>query len=268
MSPSPRPFVPLPLDLSPKGKTRLLLAVGVILTLTGFLIPIVCGSGSGWNAWLFLELGLSHGAATRIDLALVLGALTSAIAGLCFRDRNWGGYLMLPAFLYLLTNAFLIAKTGGSAHANWTPAAHALRYGTPLALVLLVMREPFGSAQITMLLRVGIAFVFITHGAEALMHYPRFIDLIIGSGENLLGWRITEEQAKTTLTVIGLVDLIVAVLVLVRPYPALLWWLAAWGFITALSRMTSLGWGAYPEVMERATHFLVPMALALWCRRR
>lgn len=268
MSLSSRPFAPLPLDLSPRGKARLLLALAVILTLTGFLISILRGSGSGWNAWLFLEQGLSHEAATRIDLTLALVALVSAIAGLCFRHRNRAGLFMLPAFLYLLINAFLIAKTGGSGHANWTPAAHALRYGTPLALVLLVMREPFGSAQITMLLRVVIAFVFITHGAEALLHYPRFIDLIIGSGENLLGWRITEEQAKSALTVIGIVDLIVAVLVLVRPHPALLWWLAAWGLITALSRMTSLGWGAYPELLNRASHFLVPMVLALWCRRR
>ena len=35
----------------------------------------------------------------------------------------------------------------------------------------------------------------------------------------------------------------------------------AWGLITALSRLTANGWGAYPELLLRTTHFVVPFVL-------
>jgi hypothetical protein len=246
----------------------LLLGIAVIVTMGGSLATALRSGGSGWNAWLFLDQGLSHAAAFRMELSLVLVSLVSAIAGLILRHHRWGGCLMLPAFAYLLAEACLIAKMGGVGHAEWAPAAHALRYATPFALALLAMKEPFGEAQVTMLLRVSLAFVFFTHGAEALLHFPRFIDLIIGSSENLLGWRVTESQAKSILTAIGVADVVAGVLVLAKPAPALLWWMAAWGLITAFSRITCLGWDAYREVLLRATHFLVPLALVLYRTKR
>jgi len=68
------------------------------------------------------------------------------------------------------------------------------------------------------------------------LHYPRFIDLIIGSGENLLGWRVTESQAKSLLTMIGWVYIIPGIAILIRPLPALLWWTAIWALVTARHR--------------------------------
>lgn len=257
-----------PPDLSPNGGARLWLALAVVATLAGSLVTVLRGGGSGWNAWLFLDRGLAHRAAYETELTLILVALAPALAGLFFRRLRWGGCLFLPSSAFLLAEALLTAKMGGVGHAEWAPAAHALRYVTPLALALLAIREPLGTAQATMLLRVALAFVFVTHGAEALLHFPRFIDLIIASAENQAGWRISESQAKTLLSAIGLADLVAGVLILVRPWPALLWWMAAWGLITALSRMTSLGWDAYRDVLLRATHFLIPFVLVWFARRK
>lgn len=261
---SPSQAIP---DFFPVSPARFILSGAVVVTLIGVLVTTLRGGGSGWNAWLFLDQGLSHRSAHQIELILVLVTMVFSVAGLLLRQWRWGTCLMFPAFAFLLTEACLIAKTGGVGHAEWAPAAHALRYGTPLALVLLAMKEPFGEAQVILLLRVSLAFVFVTHGAEALMHYPRFIDLIIGSGGNLLGWRVTESQATSLLTVIGWVDVVVGIAILIRPLPALLWWMAIWGLVTALSRMTSLGWDAYRDVLIRATHFVVPFVL-VWSRRK
>lgn len=257
----------LPPDFSPRSPARLVFSVAVVITIIGVLVTVLRGGGSGWNAWLFLDQGLSHRAAYQTELTLVLATLVFSVAGLILRQWRWATCFMIPAFAFLLTESCLIAKMGGVGHAEWAPAAHALRYGTPLALALLAMKEPFGEAQVMMLLRVSLAFVFVTHGAEALMHYPRFIDLIIGSAENRLGWRITEAEAKNALTVIGIVDVITGVAILVRAFPALLWWMAVWGLVTAFSRMTSLGWDAYRDVLMRVTHFVVPFVL-VWYRRR
>lgn len=243
---------------------RTLLSGAVAATLAGSVATALRGGGSGWNAWLFLDLGFSHAAAFRAGLALVALALAFAVAGLLLRHRRRAGWLALPAFVFLLTESCLIAKMGGTGHAEWAPAAHALRYGTPLALVLLAA---FGEVRTDGLLRLALALVFLTHGAEALLHFPRFIDLIIGSAENLLSWRVTESQAKSALTAIGIADIVASGLVLARPHPALLWWMALWGLVTALSRVTCLGWDAYPEVLLRTTHILVPVALVLWRRR-
>lgn len=253
-----------PSDLPSARGFRTLLAGAVAVTLAGAVATALRGGGSGWNAWLFLDLGFSHAAAFRTELALAALTLAFALAGLLLRHRRRAGWLALPAFAFLLAESCLVAKMGGTGHAEWAPAAHALRYGTPLALVLVAA---FGEARIDGLLRLCLALVFVTHGAEALLHFPRFIDLIIGSAENLLGWRVTETQAKSALTAIGIADLVAGGLVLVRPHPALLWWMAFWGLVTALSRMTCLGWEAYREVLLRATHVLVPVVLVLWRRR-
>ena len=258
---------PLLPDFSPHSPSRLVFSVAVVVTILGVLVTVLRSGGSGWNAWLFLDQGLSHRAAYQTELALVLATLFFSLAGLVLRQWRWGPCFMIPAFAFLVTESFLIAKMGGVGHAEWAPAAHALRYGTPLALALLAMKEPFGEAQVMMLLRVALAFVFVTHGAEALMHYPRFIDLIIGTGENMSGWRITETQAKSALTVIGWMDIFVGVAILIRPMPALLWWMAVWALVTALSRMTSMGWDAYRDVLLRVSHFVVPFVL-VWYRRK
>lgn len=253
----------LPPDLTAGRPARLVLALAVVATLAGTLVTVWRGGSSGWNSWLFLERNFSHAAAFRTELVIVAAALACSLAALFPKGTRAGGGLMLPAFAFLLGEALLTARMGGVGHAEWAPAAHALRYATPLALVLLATRAPVGGAQAAVLLRVALAFVFFTHGVEALLHYARFIDLVIGSAENLCGWRVTETQAKELLSLIGAVDIASAVLVLVRPAPALLWWMAAWGLVTALSRVTGLGWDASRDVLVRATHFLVPLVLAL-----
>ncbi len=254
-------------DFSPHGPARLFFSLAVVITLCGVLVTTLRGDDSGWSAWLLLDGRFSPRSAHQIELALVLVTLAFSVAGLFWRHRRRGTCLMLPAFAFLLTEACLIAGSGDGGYAEWTPAAHALRYGTPLALALLAMKEPFGEAQVLMLLRVSLALVFVAHGTEALMHYPNPVDLLIGSGENLFGWRMTEAQAKSLLSVIGWADVVVGIAILVRPFPTLLWWMAVWGLITALSRMTGLGGNAYPEVLMRTSHFVVPFVL-VWFRRK
>src|SRR3546814_7171694 len=93
------------------------------------------------------------------------------------------------------------------------------------------------------------------------MGNPQFIDFIIGSANNILGVRWTEATALQIMRIIGWVDIIVAIAVLLKPHKYLLAWLLFWSTITAFSRMTSLGTGAYTEVLMRASHILAPLAV-------
>ena len=203
-----------------------------------------------------------------------------------------------PLLLLMAGYAFLEAYSGvfnaGYRFSEWTIAAHALRFGFPLVLLIVVIgpRIPalrnWTAPAAASLLRVLVAVVFFTHGYQALMEDPRFIDLIIGTSANVLDVRISEATAVVILKGIAVVDFCVALAVIVYPtplfVPAKLWaspcpvcairrvivpslmiWLAGWGLITALSRMTSLGYpvglSQYPELLIRASHVLGPLAL-------
>ncbi|MBW3597347.1 MAG: hypothetical protein KY475_08735 [Planctomycetes bacterium] len=247
--------------LEEAGRRRLslkLLALAAATTALGMAAQVFRGDGTSINAFLFLDLGLSHEAARGIERAAIGAAAGAAVLALA-RPR-W--FLLAPLGVYMLLEALADRHGGGHAFSEIAPPAHALRYLTPLALAVLVATQRAGAAEsMHWVLRLGTAAVFLSHGYEALLLHPGFIDLVISSGQNLLGLRIEEAGAAAALRVIGAVDIMVAIVLVARFWPALLWWMAFWGLVTAFSRMTAYGWGAYPEVLVRTTHFLVPLAL-------
>lgn len=215
------------------------------------------------------------------------------IAGLVVFFRPWVPLLALMAG-YALLEAVSGTLTAGYRFSEWTIPAHALRFGLPLALMLLVgfprsaLMARWRVPATVLLLRVAIATVFVMHGLQALWADPQFIDLILGTWRRVLGLRATEAGVITSLQVIGVVDIAVALAVLIYPtplfvprrfwanpcascpirqtiVPLLFGWAAFWGFVTAASRMTSLGLigglPQYVELLDRASHFLGPLAL-------
>jgi hypothetical protein len=214
-------------------------------------------------------------------------------AGLLVLFRPWWPLLLLMGG-YALLEAVSGTIIAGYRFSEWTVPAYALRFGAPFALLALTafpragVLERWRLPMTVGLLRMAIATVFVMHGLQALWADPQFIDLIIGSGRRLLGVRITEADAIMCLKVIGVADLAVALALVIYPVPMfvpralwanpcavcpirrtimplLLGWAAMWGLVTAASRMTSLGWSSglpqYPELLDRASHFLGPLAL-------
>ena len=74
----------------------------------------------------------------------------------------------------------------------------------------------------------------------------------------------TQQQAEGWLDIIGWVDIIVAILVLVRPRSVpVLAWMTFWGLITAMSRMTCWGWTGFDIAFMRFMHGGMPLVLLL-----
>jgi len=202
------------------------------------------------------------------------------------------------ALLYITIYVFLEAFAGyymtGYQFSEWTIPAHALRYGTPLALLLLIVfphlknSGPWRIATSALILRIATATVFFAHGMYCIMEHPGFADLIIGTTRNLFGISIAEATALTAMKVIGIVDIILALALILLPHPAflpkrlfpplpannpirrrimpaILIWCAFWGLITAISRITAIGFkegrSEYFEILIRASHVLAPLAL-------
>lgn len=107
--------------------------------------------------------------------------------------------------------------------------------------------------KVEWLLRIGVAGEFLGHGL-----------LAIGGKADWIGWisqmiGVNAQTATTLLLLIGIADVVMALIVLVRPVRPLLLWMALWGFWTALVR--PLVGQSWLDFVERSANWAAPLAL-------
>ena len=103
------------------------------------------------------------------------------------------------------------------------------------------------------LLRIGVAGEFLGHGL-----------LAIGGKQDWIGWigqmlHTSNDVSTTTLLLIGISDVLVALIVLFKPVRPILLWAAFWGFWTALVR--PLVGQSILDFVERSANWAAPLAL-------
>ncbi len=103
------------------------------------------------------------------------------------------------------------------------------------------------------LLRIGVAGEFLGHGVLALQGKKDWLGWI----SQMLG--VSPETASTLLMLIGLFDILVAIIVLIKPVRPILLWAALWGFWTALVRPL-VGQPIW-DFIERFANWAAPLAL-------
>ena len=107
--------------------------------------------------------------------------------------------------------------------------------------------------KIEWLLRIGVAGEFLGHGL-----------LGIGKKADWIKWimqmiHVDTATATTLIVLIGVMDVIVAGIVLLKPVRPVLLWAAFWGFWTALVRpLVGVGW---LDFVERSANWAAPLAL-------
>ncbi len=107
--------------------------------------------------------------------------------------------------------------------------------------------------MISWILRIAVAGEFIGHGVFALQGKQQWIGWI----EKLV--RVDATTAGQLLLAIGVCDLIVALIILLRPIRLVLLWAAIWGFWTALVR-PFVGEPIW-DFIERWANWGAPLAL-------
>ena len=223
-------------------------------------------AGSEVNDWLFMKAGLPEDITSRID-QFAAGALLAVAASAIVRPIR---ALLLFSAAWMVAVAFAIWTNPGSMVDDLAPIAHAVRVAAPLGLKLLqpgsgkkLTRSTARASIALWVLLLGVAATFVAHGLEALQHHGKFVDLIIGSAKTWLGWSISQSDAERLLTVIGIQDLILVALLLLRRWLWVAGWMAFWVISTALSRMTSMGGGSWHQSLIRIANGGVPLALFL-----
>lgn len=113
------------------------------------------------------------------------------------------------------------------------------------------------SKTIEWVLRIAVAGEFIGHGAFALQAKQGWFKYFYAVG--IAG----DETIRTLLFLVGLMDIALAILVLIKPVRIALLWMALWGLWTALIR-----WPIGPDepvwdFLERWANWGAPLALFL-----
>jgi hypothetical protein len=113
------------------------------------------------------------------------------------------------------------------------------------------------AAQVSWVLRIGVAMEFIGHGALGLLHTAPWTSYFAVVG-------IPRESALAMMPIIGAVDIAIALAVLLYPARGAILYMALWGLATALMRPLA-GESAW-EAVERAGNFGAAGALFLMAR--
>jgi hypothetical protein len=111
--------------------------------------------------------------------------------------------------------------------------------------------------RVSWVLRIGVAMEFIGHGALGLHHPAAWVPYFA-----LMG--ISREAALTLMPLAGALDIALAFAVLLYPARAVILYMAAWGFCTALLR--PMAGEPVWEAVERAGNFGALLALFLLAR--
>ncbi|MEO1480623.1 MAG: hypothetical protein AAFU77_00860 [Myxococcota bacterium] len=187
----------------------------------------------------------------------LLVALACGLAAGTLLPRTRTPAVLLAALL-LFALAFTKSITSATLDGQLSLVSSGVRMLLPVAVLLWAAdrrREARGC------LRIGISLTFIGHGIEALVLTPSFVELIHSTSIRWLGGAPSMAAMGSALTAIGIIDITVGVLVAAFGVRTALMYMVAWGFITALSRVTAHGLGAWPEFAFRAAHWAAPLFL-------
>ena len=103
-------------------------------------------------------------------------------------------------------------------------------------------------------LRITVAGEFIGHGVFALQQKVSWIEYFEAVG-------FSAESALVLMPIIGVMDLFLAFLILVKPIKIAILWMAFWGFWTALLR--PIAGEPVWDFIERSANWGAPLALLL-----
>ena len=111
------------------------------------------------------------------------------------------------------------------------------------------------SMSVQWVLRIAVAGEFLGHGVLAASGKQQWIEWIAAFA------RVSTPFAEQLLFLVGIMDIVVALIVLLKPMRIVLLWAAFWGFWTALVRpiMGEPLW----DFVERFANWGAPLALLL-----
>ncbi len=239
------------------------LALVVLLQAAGLALS-TAREGTSLGSLMFVGLGWSEPLSLALERAGTLIAVVGCLLAVLVRRPTLRLVAASVASAWCLALALGEWKVAGAPYSEVALPAHATRIAAPLLLALWNRRT-----AMLWVLRLSIALTFAIHGMEALGLHPRFIDYILYADQRLFGLGLEQEGAELLLRLIGIQDVVLALLVLTgRDFRRVLGWMALWGAITALSRFVQGGQGALHQTLIRTANAGLPLVLLLLSQRK
>lgn len=117
-----------------------------------------------------------------------------------------------------------------------------------------ILRMNFSQKPLELIARIGVFGTFLGHGIVAISVNPKWIPL-------LTSFRFSVKQATFIMPLIGIMDIIVAIITLLNPVRGILIWATIWAFLTAMSRPIS--GEHFIEFIERSANWCLPLILLM-----
>lgn len=229
----------------------------------------------GWPehwAQLVDDVG-AYGCLLSMIVLIVAGCLPARRSGKQQRRKSAmvARYLEYAALIFIGAWFFLLAAAHmarGEAYAEFAIGEQAVRFATPLAMIMLLCCLTASSLQFlakttSIMLTVAVVATFTVHGYVALQLHGPFVDLILLTDMRLFQFGFEQSTAETLLRIIGWADIVVGALLLITRWRVIAVYMIVWGLITAASRMTAFGSVAWPETFIRAANAGAPLVLLL-----
>lgn len=109
------------------------------------------------------------------------------------------------------------------------------------------------------ILRIAIFGEFVGHGMFALQGKAKWVQWMMNFSEYFGGW--SQETATQLLFAVGVMDVIIAFIVLLKPIRAVVLWAALWAFWTAVMRPLPFVGEPIWDFVERWANWGAPLAL-------
>ncbi len=106
----------------------------------------------------------------------------------------------------------------------------------------------------TWVLRIGVFGIFFGHGIFATQGNIKWLPFL-----EIVGF--SKEIALQIMPFIGILDILIAISVILKPLRLVLMWAVFWAFLTALMRPIAVG--SFLGFVERAGNWATPLALLL-----
>ena len=171
------------------------------------------------------------------------------------------------SFIIFWSLGMAISETvRGDLFARLTLMEEAVRIATPATLLLFLMdRERSNHGMFSkcgsLILLAATSLTFASHGYQAIELYGPFVDLILLSNPCGITLATDQQTAETLLLIIGWIDIALAILIIALRWQVIAIYMAAWGLLTAYSRVTAGGMDAWPEMFIRAANAGAPLTL-------
>jgi hypothetical protein len=234
----------------------------ITLVIYVFAFCLKLNKGAVISSVLVVEYGLSELFAFWIEKSVAI-LLLFCLIGVFFKSTYNLSLGLISIFLVFYS--LLSYANGGKAFLELSLISAISKWWLPILTMISIHHYYLGKAKFNRWFLLAIQFsiflIFLSHGIGCFLKNGVYIDYILGFFNDFTTISMKQKDAEQLLNIIGVVDVAVAVLVLIKASNYLLYWLIFWGFLTAMLRVLDASILNYVEFLIRVPHFGLPLVL-------